>query len=169
MCYNFRVPDDQVHIRYDGGARNLQELFCRIMGCTKLKTRFWLFSTGPDEPIKKDKDKMKLDKPIKPGFRRPFTITPDEPVDINNSGTYVQAVVLIGDSTVTIDPASSATAIKGWLNGDGSTGENTVRFQADGHLGDGDQPVSLDVDFTVASPDATLLGFVAGVDEAIPV
>jgi len=111
---------------------------------------------------------MKLDKPIKPGFRRPFTITPDEAVDVNDSGTYVQVENVAGDSTVTIDPASTATSIKGWLNGDGATGDKAVRFTADGHIGDGDQPVSLDVEYTVATPDATILGFKEGVDEAIP-
>lgn len=112
---------------------------------------------------------MKLTKPIKPGFRRPFTITPDEPVDINDSGTYVKVEVLSGDSTVTIDPASTAKSIKGYLNGDGATGEKAVRFTADGHVGDGEQAVSLDVEYAVSTPDATTLGFVEGTDEPIPV
>jgi hypothetical protein len=111
---------------------------------------------------------MQLAKPIKPGFRRPFTITPDEPVDINDSGTFVKVEVVAGDSTVTIDPTSTATSIKGWLNGDGATGAKFVRFTADGHLGEGDQPVSLDVEYTVANPDATVLGFAEGADEPIP-
>lgn len=113
---------------------------------------------------------MKLTKPLKPGFRRPFTITPDEPVDVNDSGTFVKVENVAGDSTVTIDPTSTATSIKGWINGDGATGDKAVRFVADGHLGDGDQPVSLDVEFTVANPDATILGFSEGAaDELIPV
>jgi len=111
---------------------------------------------------------MKLQKPLKPGFRRPFTITPDEAVDVNDSGTFVKVEIVAGDSTVTIDPASTATSIKGWLNGDGATGDKAVRFTADGHLGDGDQPVSLDVEYTVANPDATTLGFAEGTDEPIP-
>lgn len=124
-------------------------------------------SFGTDEPILKDE--MKLSKPLKPGFRRPFTITPDEAVDINANGTYVAVEIVSGDSTVTIDPASSATSIKGWLNGDGATGDKAVRFTADGHLGEGDQPVSLDVEYTVSNPDATsLAAFTEGVDEPIP-
>jgi hypothetical protein len=121
---------------------------------------------GQDEPI--PKDTMKLAKPIKPGFRRPFTITPDEPVDQNNSGSFVSVEVLSGDSTVTIDPASTATSIKGWLNGDGATGAKAVRFSADGHVGEGEQTVTLDVEYDVATPDATLLGFTEGTDEPIP-
>lgn len=111
---------------------------------------------------------MKLTKPIKPGFRRPFTITPDEPVDINSAGTYVQVNVLAGDSTVTIDPASTSTSIKGWINGDGAVGDKSVEFIADGHVGDGDQQIALTVDFQVSTPDATTLGFVEGTDEPIP-
>lgn len=164
--------DDTVHIRFDGGARSLQELICRLIGCPApappKPARFWLFSTGPDEPIPQPLPPMRLDKPIKPGFRRPFTITPDEPVDLNDSGTYVQVEVLSGDSTVTIDPLSAPTLIKGWLNGDGATGEKAVRFSADGHVGEGEQVVSLDVEYSVASPDATTLGFAAGTDEPIP-
>jgi hypothetical protein len=112
---------------------------------------------------------MKLTKPIRPGFRRPFTITPDEAVDVNDSGTFVKVEVLSGDSTVTIDPASTSTSIKGWLNGDGATGAKAVRFTADGHVGEGDQPVTLDVEYEVATPDATsLAAFAEGVDEPIP-
>lgn len=111
---------------------------------------------------------MKLTKPIKPGFRRPFTITPDEPVDINSDQKYIKVNILAGDSTVTIDPASTSTSIKGWINGDGSTGDKSVEFIADGHVGEGDIQVALTVDFTVATPDATTLGFVEGVDEPIP-
>jgi len=164
------MADDNVHIRYDGSAEKLVEVLCSILSCRPKKkpVRFWLFSTGQDEPIKSQIPRMKLDKPIKPGFRRPFTITPDEAVDVNDSGTYVQVEVLSGDSTVTIDPASTALSIKGWLNGDGATGEKSVRFTADGHVGDGEQPVSLDVDYTVATPDATILGFSTGADEPIP-
>jgi hypothetical protein len=122
---------------------------------------------GTDEPI--PKENMKLTKVLKPGFRRPFTITPDEPVDVNASGTFVAVEIVTGDSTVTIDPTSTATSIKGWLNGDGSTGDKAVRFTADGHVGAGEQSVSLDVEFTVANPDATsLTAFVEGADEPIP-
>ncbi len=112
---------------------------------------------------------MKLSKPIKPGFRRPFTITPDEAVDKRDDGSFVKVTVLAGDSTVTLDTANSTeTSIKGWLNGDGATGDKSVQFEADGHVGEGDQPVTLTVDFAVAHPDATVLGFSEGADEPIP-
>jgi len=111
---------------------------------------------------------MKLSRPIKSGFRRPFTITPDEPVDVNDSGTYIRADVLLGDSTVSIDKESTATFIRGFLNGDGAVGDKSVQFTADGHIGEGDIPVTLTVDYSVAHPDATVLGFSEGTDEPIP-
>jgi hypothetical protein len=133
----------------------------------KHKVRFWFVSFGPDEPIAKPPP-MKLEKPIKPGFRRPFTITPDEPVDRMDNGQFITAEVTSGDSTVTIDPGSTATAIKGFLNGDGSIGDKSVRFTADGHIGDGVVSVTLDIEYTVTTPDATVLGFTEGTDEPIP-
>jgi hypothetical protein len=111
---------------------------------------------------------MQLTKPIKPGFRRPFTITPDEPVDKNDEGTFTKVEIVFGDSTVTLDPASTEKSVKGWLNGDGATGAKFVRFHADGHVGEGEQEVTLDIEYNVASPDATTLGFVEGTDEPIP-
>lgn len=162
------MSQDNLSFHYSGGVNNLRNLLCGFLKCeTKTKVRFWTITIGQDEPIPK-RNTMKLDKPIKPGFRRPFTITPDEAVDVNDEGTYAKVEVLSGDSTVTLDPNSTATSIKGWINGDGSTGDKSVRFTADGHLGDGDQPVSLDVDFTVQTPDATTLGFTTGADEPIP-
>lgn len=137
-----------------------------LQALKKPKTRLTI-EFGKDEPIPKEAY-MKLTKPIKPGFRRPFTITPDEPVDVNANGTFIQVNVLAGDSTVTIDPASTASSIKGWINGDGTTGAKSVEFIADGHVGDGEQQVALTVDFEVSHPDATTLGFEEGNDEAIP-
>lgn len=118
-------------------------------------------------PIPKDNN-MKLTKPIKPGFRRPFTVTPDEAVDVRPDGTFFAVEILAGDSTVTIDPSSTATALKGWFNGDGATGEKAVKIIADGHLGEGEISVTLDVEYTVATPDATLLTLAEGTDEPIP-
>jgi hypothetical protein len=77
---------------------------------------------------------MKLTKPLKPGFRRPFTITPDEAVDVNDSGTFVKVENVAGDSTVTIIQPRPAHPSKGWLNGDGGS-DKAVRF-GDGHLGE---------------------------------
>lgn len=161
---------DSIDFRFTGGIAGFRALLCGILKCHKPlnNPRLWTIHFDPDERIQKVTT-MKLAKPIKPGFRRPFTITPDEEVDINDSGTFVKVEVLSGDSTVTIDPASTEKSIKGYLNGDGATGDKAVRFTADGHVGDGDQPVSLDVEYTVASPDATsLAAFVEGTDEPIP-
>lgn len=160
------MSEDDLQFHYRGN--NLKGLLCGFLKCEqKPRVRLWLITFEADQPIPKE-NKMKLDRPIKPGFRRPFTITPDEAVDQTDSGTFVNVEIVAGDSTVTIDPASTATSIKGWLNGDGATGDKAVRFTADGHIGDGDQPVSLDVEYTVATPDATILGFKEGTDEAIP-
>lgn len=112
---------------------------------------------------------MKLATPIKPGFRRPITITPDEAVDVNNTGTFLAIENVTGDSTTTVDPTSTATSLKFYINGDGSTGDKAIRVSVDGHVGDGDQPVTLDIEFTVASKDATsLANLVEGADEPIP-
>lgn len=152
---------------FKGSSAELHSLFCEILGCHKPKPKIRLhIKFGPDEPI--PHKAMKLTKVLKPGFRRPFTLTPDEPVDINDSGTYVQAEILDGDSTVTIDPASTATSIKGWLNGDGALGDKAIRLTCDGHIGEGVVQVSLDIEYTVATPDATALSFTEGADEPIP-
>jgi len=112
---------------------------------------------------------MKLNKPIKPGWRRPFTITPDEPVDVQANGQFFTAEVISGDSTVTHDPTSTATSLKGYFNGDGATGLKSIRLKADGHVGEGEQEVTLDVDYDVATPDATsIANMVEGTDELIP-
>ena len=171
MATNRESKSSKVNFKFKGDSHDFRALLCKVIGCdtqTKNPVRTWFMTFEQDERIPKAAH-MKLTKPIKPGFRRPFTITPDEPVDVNASGTYVAVEIVSGDSTVTIDPASSATSIKGWLNGDGATGAKAVRFSADGHVGEGDQLVTLDVEYDVASPDATILGFVEGTDEAIPV
>jgi hypothetical protein len=132
------------------------------------KLRLWTITLGPDEPIPQIKH-MKLTKPIKPGFRRPFTITPDEPVDVRPDGTFFAIEVTAGDSQTVYNPASTATSLQGWFYGDGATGDKSVTLTADGHVGDGDQPVSLVVDYTVANPDATsIAALVEGTDEPIP-
>ncbi len=111
---------------------------------------------------------MKLSKPIKPGFRRPCTITPDELVDQRPDGTFLQIEVLSGDSQVVYNPESTGSSIKVWFYGDGAIGDKSARLTADGHIGEGEQQISLDVDWTVSTPDATTLGFAEGADEPIP-
>lgn len=160
----------KVNFKFKGDSHEFRTLLCKVIGCDthhNKSVRTWIMTFEADEPMPKAQH-MKLAKPIKPGFRRPFTITPDEPVDVNASGTYVAYEILSGDSTVTIDAASTATEIKGFINGDGATGAKSVRFSADGHVGEGDQVVTLDVEFDVANPDATVLGFAEGADEPIP-
>ena len=152
---------------FKGSSAELHGLFCEILGCgPKPKPIRFHVTFGPDEPMQKNT--MKLEKVLKPGFRRPFTLTPDEPVDANDAGAFIAVEILGGNSTVTINPETTASSIKGWLNGDGALGEKAVRFIADGHVGEGQAQITLDVEYTVAAPDATTLGFVEGQDEPIP-
>lgn len=157
-------------VRFEGRCHGFLHLLCRLIGCSKHQdkpVRFWLLETGPDEPL--PNKNMQLSKPIKPGFRRPFTITPDEPVDTRASGQFFDTTVTAGDSTVTYDPTSTASLLKGWFNGDGATGHKAVQIAADGHVGDGDQEITLDVEYDVENPDATsLAALVEGTDEPIP-
>src|SRR5678810_1353889 len=99
------VNDEFISVQYRGS--NLKNLLCGLLKCDKQKVRLWTITFSADEPLPK-RNTVKLTKPIKPGFRRPFEITPDEAVDVNDSGTFVQVEIVAGDSTVTIDPASTA-------------------------------------------------------------
>ncbi len=137
------------------------------------KKRLFLvvFQTGHDEPIeRKTTMEVTLQKPIKPGFRRAFTVGTDEAVDKQADGSYAKTEVLSGDSRApTINDTSTATSISGWIYGDGATGSKKVRISADGHVGEGEVAITLDVSYEVASPDATsFVGFQEGADEAIP-
>jgi len=128
----------------------------------------WLLSTGPDEPIEKSHMIINL-KPIKPGFRRPFTLTTDEPVDLRADGvSYFSATPTKGDSTI-VFTSQSPTGATGFVNGDGAIGDKVVQIAADAHVGEGDVEITLDVTYTVANPDATEIGFKeGGPDEPIP-
>lgn len=145
---------------------NIHERGCRPLHCKQ--QRLLLFATGQDEPIEKEPMIVNLT-PIKPGWRRPFTLTADEPVDLLADGVnYFTATAVSGDSTISFVTQSSTKAT-GFVNGDGSLGIKLVQIRADGHVGDGDVPITVDVAFTVESPDATSLGFVLGSpDEVIP-
>lgn len=136
--------------------------------CPPNKQRLLLFATGRDEPIVKPHMIVNLT-PIKPGFRRPFTLTADEPVDLLADGVnYFKATTVTGDSTITFT-SQTATEAKGYVNGDGALGTKLVQISADGHVGDGEVVITVDVSFTVQTPDATTLGFVLGSpDEPIP-
>ena len=159
------VNDEFISVQYRGS--NLRNLLCGLLKCEKQKVRIWTLTEGQDEPIQKGQH-MKLSKPIKPGFRRPLTLTPDEAVDKGADGTFAQTEVLSGDSQFVYNPESTEKSIKVWAYGDGALGDKAARLTVDGHIGDGEQPVSLDIEWTVASPDATALTLVEGADEPIP-
>ncbi len=129
-----------------------------------------MFTFGPDEPIPKATVQINLTKPIAPGFRRPFSLTTDEAVDLQADGVnFFVATPTAGDSTVVFTRQDSKSA-DGFVNGDGALGDKTVQISADGHVGPGDVTITLDLSFTVASPDATEIGFKEGpgADEPIP-
>jgi len=138
----------------------------------KKPIRLIVFATGHDERIPKEPPDMEvtLAKPIKPGFRRSFTVGTDEAIDKQPDGTFAKSETLEGDSTApVILPESTATLLTGWIYGDGSIGAKKARITVDGHVGDGDVPITLDITYEVQSPDATAFqNFTEGADEAIP-
>lgn len=110
-----------------------------------------------------------LAKPIKPGFRRPISLTPDEAVDQAADGSFARIEQLSGDSTSFVAPTSTDKKIDAYLNADGPTGVNVIVVKADGHLGEGEQEISQEIEYSVANPDATQFGpVVEGADEPIP-
>lgn len=112
--------------------------------------------------------RVTLSKPIAPGWRRPVSLVPDEPVDQRDDGSFATAEPVEGDSTVSVNPNSTPTQINIWVNGDGSTGDKVIVVKADGHLGQGEVVISQEIGFTVSSPDATAFGVTEGLDEPIP-
>jgi len=135
--------------------------------------RLIVFATGHDERIPKEPPDMEvtLSKPIKPGFRRAFTVSTDEAIDKQADGTYAKSETLEGDSTAPVVlPESTDRLLTGWIYGDGAIGAKKARITVDGHVGDGDVPITLDITYEVASPDATAFtDFKEGAEEAIPV
>ena len=104
-----------------------------------------------------------LSSPITTGFMRPFTLTPDEPVGA------ATVVVDAGDSTVTIDPTSTATLITGFVRGDGSVGTGKQATISVAQQTAGDPPVAITITWDVHGPDATSLAFKeSGADVPIP-
>lgn len=133
--------------------------------------RLLVFATGHDEEIERPTPmEVTLSKPIKPGFRRAFTVQTDEPVDKQDDGSFAKAEVLEGDSRApVINPESTSTSLSGWIYGDGAIGAKKVRITVDGHVGEGVIPVTLDVSYEVQTPDATAFtNFAEGADEPIP-
>lgn len=152
-----------------GSVREVLDLLCRILGCKKQQQqRLFVLTVEPDEPIKKDNMEVTWTKPIKPGFRRPFTLTPDEAVDMRGDGSFAGWEAVEGDSTALIKPESTNKSIQGYINGDGALGAKRIRLKVDGHVGDGEVEITLDVLFQVASADATTLTIAEGADEPIP-
>jgi len=127
---------------------------------------------GRQDTLIKNNDIMeiKLERPIKPGFRRKFKIKSDEPLDKGENGHFLQFETVKGSArTPTIDQESETESVI-WLYGDGAIGQNQVLVTADGHVGDGKAVIQLLVIWDVLHPDATeLTGEVlAFPDEAIP-
>lgn len=137
---------------------------------TKAKPRLIVFATGHDEPMKGiQKMQVTLKKPIAPGFRRAFTVGFDEDVDVQVDGSFVRSESIEGDSTAPTISASTARTAAGFINGDGAIGKKRALLTADGHVGDGDVPITLEIDYEVAHADATTFtAFTEGADEAIP-
>lgn len=113
--------------------------------------------------------RVQLSKPIKPGFRRPISVTIDEAVDKQPDGSFAVAEQVQGDSTISIRPTSTERQIDAYVNGDGSLGSKVGSIRVDGHVGEGDVPLVLEIGWEVAHPDATEFGVVQeGADEPIP-
>jgi hypothetical protein len=136
----------------------------------KNKHRLFVFATGHDERIPGTPMEVTLAKPIKPGFRRSFTVGTDEAIDKQPDGTYAKSETLEGDSTApVILPESTDKLLTGWIYGDGAVGKKKARITVDGHVGEGDVAITLDISYEVTTPDATeFVGFTEGTDEVIP-
>lgn len=146
-----------------------RDLIINIGGGYNQKPRSsWPVIEGLDEPIPKEHMTYTLARPIKPGFRRPLTIKPDEDLDALANGQFASVEILSGDSTFTIDPSSTKASIKAFAYGDGAMGDKVARIHVDGHIGEGVVDVTIDIAWTVAHPDATALGVTEGADEPIP-
>lgn len=118
---------------------------------------------------------MLVTRPIAPGYRRKFAIASDYPLDVRVDGQYLGAEVVDGDSSAPTIIDSNANGGTIWVNGDGSTGAKKVRIVADGHIGDGEVGITLDIEYSVSNPDATILTATegggtggTGADEPIP-
>lgn len=162
-------------MKFEGSRKDFHALLCRMVGCRqKPKDRLWVLETeGEDEPIPKGQNmRVKLSRPIKPGFRRKVNLTPDEPLDVREDGSFAAVDIVEGNSTVSVRPESDSGKIRLYVNGDGSLGTGKVaRVRADGHVGAGEAEISLELEWDVVSPDATAFSSAIeeeGEDEPIP-
>lgn len=151
----------------------LRDVLCRNLGCKpQHPVRLLVIEIeGEDEPIPQGNMRVKLSKPIKPGFRRRVNLTPDEALDKREDGSFAAIEEVEGDSTATVRPESNATSIKLFVNGDGTIGVGKVRrVVADGHVGEGVVPISIELEWEVSHPDATAFNppDEVGEDEPIP-
>lgn len=115
--------------------------------------------------------RVKLSKPIKPGQRRRVNVTPDEKVDKRADGTFAAIELVEGDSSAQVRPESTEDKIRLYVNGDGTLGTKVARLVADGHIGEGEATISLEIEWDVAHPDATQFNPAIeeeGPDEDIP-
>lgn len=116
-----------------------------------------------------------LSKPIAPGFYRECEIGTDEAVDKRSDGSFAVGGVESGDSSAPRvrgaddpDRPSSEKLIRFDVMGDGALGDKVVTLTVDGHVGDGDVPLTLRILYTVAHKDATeFVGFKEGADKPI--
>ena len=143
----------------------------RLLGRKRKNTRLLIVVIDADEPMKGHMPLVTLKKPIKPGKRRLITLKPDEPVDIRPDGTFVGVGIVSGDSSIKINPESTATEVKVWVNGDGSLGRKEGRLKFDGHVGEGEVEIVVDLEWEVGFPDASTVAVIEpeGEDEDIPI
>lgn len=173
-----------MNLSLHGNLKEFRDLLCHGLGCHKAqkpKDRLFVLEIeGVDEPIPKGpKMRVKLSRPIKPGERRRVNLTPDEPLDRREDGTFAAVENVEGDSTVALRVnaegvhESDAKKIRLWVNGDGALGTGKVnRIKADGHVGPEVVEISLELEHDVASKDATEFSSTVeeeGADEPIPV
>jgi hypothetical protein len=111
-----------------------------------------------------------LAKPIKPGFKRKLSIKSDEPLDADQNNQFLEVKRISGEASAPkIVGESTPTQTTVYLYGDGGIGTNVFLFEADGHVGEGAVVISLEVEYAVSHPDATVLEVAeeATEDEAI--
>ena len=139
----------------------LRKLIREICRELKIQPFITLCTCGSgDEVIIKDTmPRLVITKPIKPGFKRKIKLTSDEPLDLKSEGVYFEVAKVSGDADLPVaDGAQSPGAANFWLLG--STGASigtpqVFSFSGDGHVGDGEAVIAVEVEYTVNHPDAT--------------
>lgn len=162
-----------------GGSKELREFLCRVICKQQPRARLWVFHEGADKPITERPTVMlvKLSKPIAPGFYRECSIATDEAVDVDAAGVVARSETIVGDSSparvrTTSDPERPSTSklINFDVMGDGAIGAKQTNITVDGHVGDGEVAITLEVEYEVANKDATEFvsgSLIEGADKAI--